>query len=232
MAAAFGAVAAVTTAGGVLGWAFGWHWGDVPTWVGALATVTALGAAAAGAVGVFKQLDTLADQVQLQRDALALQTKQVAAERAEADRRAAQEIEIRRAELRKQAEDIDIGPAAREHQLQDVNRDVFLVLHVENNSRRPIRQVTCKMILNGDEIAPIETARFVDSNGTWAALDQGRRIPLPILRRHSTIDFVFERAAAVTHGATYALRFTDDADLHWELTDDMRLKQLDDRTDW
>ncbi|WP_194924600.1 hypothetical protein [Catenulispora pinisilvae] len=28
------------------------------------------------------------------------------------------------------------------------------------------------------------------------------------------------------------IRFTDDADNHWELTDEIRLKPIDDRSDW
>lgn len=238
VAAVVGAVAAVITAVGVLGWAFDWQWGDVPTWVEALATVVGLTAAAAGAVGVFRQLTTLTKQVNLQAealrlqgDALNLQADQAAADRAEAGRRTAQELEVRRVELRRQAEQVEITPTERDHEPPGVNRDVFLVLHVENSSGRPVRNVTCRLILDGAEYTPVEACRFVNPNGTWAAVDRTQRFPI-LLRRQATADFVFGLVADLNHGATYKLRFTDDTDLHWELTDDMRLIQLDDRTVW
>ena len=231
LAGACGAVV-VIAAVALLGCAFDWHWGDVPTWVGASATLAALGAAAAGAVGVFRQLDNLSEQVRLQGEALKLQTEQANADRAEADRRASQELEVRRVELRRQAEQVEITPVERDFKPQGINQDVFLALHVENRSDRPIRQVMCRLTINGGYTMPIEVARFANPHGTQAALDRTQRIPLPLLRRDADVDFVFGLVAVTNHGATYTLRFTDDALNHWELTDDMHLIQIADRTDW
>jgi len=81
-----------------LGWSLGWRWrdhhrgvkawhmGDVPTWVGAIATMLALVAAAIAARGAYKQLDELRKQVKTQDDTLEFQKQQATDDRDEAKR--------------------------------------------------------------------------------------------------------------------------------------------------
>lgn len=232
-AAVVGGVATVITGVAILGWAFGWHWGDVPTWVGALATFAALGAAVAGALGVFSQLRHLTEQVELQRDALRLQIQQADADRADRDLRVAQELEVQRIALRRQAEQIEITPIEQiQEPFPPFERGIYRTLHVENNSGRPIRNVTCRERLHGEERASFGTFRSVESDGGWIATDQTPGGRLDLLRRHATIYFGWGPSVDHVYGATYRIRFTDDAGLHWELTDDMHLRQISDRTDW
>lgn len=232
-AAVFGVGAAVVAAVGAVGWTFSWHWGDVPTWVGALATLAALGAATAGAVGVFHQLRSLTEQADLQREALALQIQQADADRAERDRRVAQELEIHRIGLRRQAEQIDITPAEHGQMHEGLGKYVtHLSLHVENASERPIRNVGCRAWTGEGQRAPSGTCQFVDSDGRWIATEQTPGSGLEVLRRHAAIDFVFGSVEDLGRGLVYVLRFTDDAGLHWQLDDTMHLVKIADRTDW
>lgn len=195
------------------------QWGDVATWVAAVATVLAFAAAAIAAMAAFDQLRMLKEQAMTDRD--------------EADKRAERNDELREVEARKQAEQVDVEPNTRPVDLSGAPEpEMVLTLYVENNSSRPIRQVECRAILNGQACPATSTAHFEDSIGGGRAVDQSDVIPVQLMRRSTNLEFIVPWAAEAHPNATYRLRFTDDAGLHWELTDDMHLTRIADRADW
>lgn len=195
-----------------MGWALEpqtskWHWGDVPTWVVAVSTTLALFAAGAGAVGIYRQLSL---------------------QQAEIIRRAKRDEQLRTAELREQAQLINVLPKSRSLTSDPPGHGPLYSLEVTNNSRRPIRDVKCRLFLNGRSFSP---------RGVWrtpnAFIEQQT---VSILRRSSRAEFVFPVKAQDTlpeaAAREFSLRFTDDALLHWELGEDMHLKPINDRNDW
>ena len=260
------ALAVVAIAVGVLGAVFGWQWGDVPTWVQSVATVAALGAAGVGAYFAYRQLSALRGQVKLQADALKLQMEEMAADRTESEKRARQETDFRRAELRRQAEQIEVAPYLEAVVLGGVVYKDLLALHITNGSSRPIRNVACQLDIKPYLVFPHSAERR--STRDYSAIKMSRR-PIayaPIALRDALIVFAFpiqvcepdqELPSGVTHllwrreegysiagnplseciqlcspVRVYMARFTDDAGLHWELTNEMHLTQISDRNDW
>ena len=106
--------------------------------------------------------------------------------------------------------------------------EVVHMAAVSNDSRRPIQNVVCTY---GD-LTAVMTGRLVD----W---QQGARLiePLPrpsarVIRAGETYGFAFElNAHRIVIGGRGEAWFTDDAGLHWQLDEDLHLKQLPDRVE-
>ena len=258
-----GAVLVILT-GTVAGvWYFGrrerWDWGDVPTWVGAIATVAALGAACVGAFFAFRQLGMLRDQVRLQDDALKLQMEQLRADHAEAERRAIQELKLLKIAARRQAEQVVLRSNFIHTFLDNAPYQMMLTVQLNNESPRPIRNVAARVDMKPYSRKPYGQA---DSNSKSVSIHRLPLSPLSLIRGGESVHLVFpiQRLHSINGVETYALwalepderianemlpgdqmsdpvigfvaRFTDDAVQHWELTDDMHLEQIPDRSDW
>jgi len=259
---------AIAVAVGVLGMRYGWHWGDVPTWVGAMATVCALMAAGVGAYFAYRQLSALREQVRLQVDALELQRDQQRADREESDRQAKQELKFLKVEARRQAEKVDVIPKLEAVVTEDEDGTIetyksVLALRVINGSPRPIRHVSCLLLLKPYSYAPYGHLNKSEQSSEAVPIYSEPMAPVKFVRRGDSMTFVFPVQRQHREGVPgiayilwsresdgsladnflpgeemlspkpeYTIRFTDDADQHWELTDELRLTQINDRSDW
>lgn len=246
-------------------WYFGrrerWNWGDVPTWVGAAATVMALAAAAGAAYFASGQLKMLRDQVELQDQTLKLQIEQLKAERREADRRAERELELLRVAARSQAEKVVVKPSRLHVYLDSAPYQMMVTVQLNNDSPRPIRNVAARI-----DVKPYSRKPYGQSDAlkksSAAELHRSPLAPVSVIRAADAIHLVFPVQQLHVGNGKYAyaiwdldvdgrisdqmlpgvqmsdpvmafvVRFTDDAVQHWELTGDMELTQIADRSDW
>lgn len=188
--AVFGLVA-VCAGVGAAGAKLHWAWGDVPTWVGAVATVTALAAAGVGAYFAYRQLAALRQQVQLQIEALKLQAEQFAADRVELERRTEQELKLRQIEARRQAELVEVLVEAQTAHLDAELLYNLTTLRVDNASARPIRNIACRMDMKPYWLRAYawgETSQAVVGN---VILGRAPLEPLPVMRRAKSVTFFF-----------------------------------------
>jgi hypothetical protein len=65
----------------------------------------------------------------------------------------------------------------------------------------------------------------------WKSCDENHTGRAELIRSETRRDFVFPFITKDVPDATFTARFTDDADLHWEIDDDLRLQKLPHR-DW
>jgi hypothetical protein len=111
---------------------------------------------------------------------------------------------------------------------------------VINDSRRPIRDITCQ-IKNGPADRPAVPAEAAgemalittgEAEG-WAVplggLIKGSRIP--VIHRGGRGGFKFSSTQPEQDGSRLIARFTDDAGLHWELDNGLHLQQITNRGD-
>jgi hypothetical protein len=232
---------------------FQFNFGDVPTWALAVLALATLIAAARAYGKQDDAYDKLAEQVDLQRQALADQqatsgklADQVDLQRqALADQQAAnaKQAEVLEAQLRElnqradaaarvQADAVTITaggwdsrvPGARPGDGPEVHRAI-----VTNGSRLPIRNVVCRMQTTQNDVMhpACLVARFTSE--CW--VDEAEDTKVRVIESHHDWAFVFTFDAA-THQALYTLRFTDDAGLHWQIDPDRSRTRLPDRADW
>lgn len=218
--------------------------GDLATW---LLAVFALGALIAAGLAYRKQSASdshLAEQVRLQGKALKDQQA--------ANAKQAEVLEAQRAELSQRAEAIArqpadavlIEPGFCYTKVPGVRVEHGSPLHnatVTNNWYRPIRNVACRVQTQQD--GPLHCASAVavcePPRGFTAAASHSDGPRLGALVEGGTVrmikggeegEFVFAFESK-DHQAILALRFTDDAGLHWQIDNDLHLEQLDSR-DW
>ena len=55
---------------------------------------------------------------------------------------------------------------------------------------------------------------------------------IPLIRSDERGSFIFAVGTEQDPEARMTLRFTDDADLHWQIDHDLHLEKLDNRDDW
>jgi hypothetical protein len=209
------------------------NWGDVPSWATA-------GAAFAALIGAGLAYRYQAEQVRLQREQLADQ-KMATTEQAEVIRRQTTLLERQQADaVDVYARTIDGGGAtvlpADDHQ------EVHMLV-VANGSNRPVRQVACKIAaIKAD--SSVRHERLADVYGWTKAFNLGittedqsfvlgeRTHTMPLLRAGDEAGFVWGfTLVRYPQLESWAVRFTDDAGLHWEIDTSLSLKRLNAR-DW
>jgi hypothetical protein len=137
-----------------------------------------------------------------------------------------------RARRREQAELVKLQP--REVRAADT----VAWCRILNDSTRPIRQIACRLILDGRAI-PVDYFEIgMASRGPGGirgglvfvgpadgAVDVSAGVYLNLLAKQE-IRSVFKVPLEITsyETATYVVRFTDDAEMRWELNGDMRLQ--------
>jgi hypothetical protein len=171
-----------------------WHlppdWGDIPTWILAIFAIVA------GGVG-YGQLRLLKRQVD--------EDRRLNVKRDELfDRQLA-------AELRKQAEDVEVTW---------VPQGGGVIGVVENNSRRPVSSIACKIVSSVDrQVLKLPTESGERSAARTVELFAPDMKPLQVfglLRPQSGCIFVFANVAREPDQVVVAW-FTDDAGFRWQL---------------
>ncbi len=205
-----------------------WHlppdWGDIPTWL------LVVLAGAAGWVG-FVQLAILRDQIAEEARRNAKRDELLDKQLAEAEQRSL-------TYERQQAETVDIKPSDSWARIPGSDPPTSHQVHgaeVTNDSRRPIRNVACRI-----QPEPSDTLQAAEKVGVFIEFGDGKRTfppprkgaHLPLLRAGETGGFIFTAAMKEHPKARMATRFTDDAGLHWQTDHDLHLEKLPDRTDW
>lgn len=131
---------------------------------------------------------------------------------------------------REQAERIDLTWTARGPSASYVQ--------IINDSRRPIREVACRIQQEDGSLAEPDRAGelspFKTVNGdAWMARKGDIMLShfIPVIRIGGRAGFEFSLPRNQSSDRSLA-RFTDDASLHWELDNDLHLAKLDDRDSW
>jgi hypothetical protein len=189
-----------------------------------------------------EEVALLGNQLEDQRAVSAQQAKAIAlqAEQLEINRQqlAGQQLELserQRLLERQQANEVDlvVWPA------QSLPRQPsFCMALVSNRSNRPIRNVLCRIDSDDNRKSIFMTWLGIqitwDENsetlGTWQTF--GGSDHSLVMRGGSTHGFKCDMANVPTWPWHISIRFTDDSDLHWEIDPYLRLKKLDDRSDW
>ena len=191
-----------------------WHlqpdWGDLPTWL--LFGIGLVG----GVIGLLQFRTFVREQGaearrNEKRDKLMDRQLDDAERRAEAD-------------LRKQAEDVEVTWAQNTGQLDGV---------VVNNSRRPISRVTCKVMSNVDRAVlkmPDQCGERFEVGGRGGAMYFAPELkPLPefkTLRPKATCIFTFKLTRSPDQ--VFVAWFTDDAGNRWQLDEYLHLVKAND----
>jgi hypothetical protein len=204
------------------------NWGDVPTWaavvVGAVGGTAALiqlrqqGNVLKGEIERNKRRDELLDgQLRdLERRALLFERQQA--------NYVLVEIESWSASL------FGIQPPGP--------NGLAFVAVVTNHSDRPIRQVAARLEVTGETPqTATRLGRWVEARDLFGRNDMRFNTftdgwCIDVIRADASGGFGFPRAAQDELDGQVMVRFTDDAGLHWQLDQDMRLVKLDDRDDW
>jgi hypothetical protein len=104
---------------------------------------------------------------------------------------------------------------------------------VLNESRRPIQNVACRYA----GLSAVVVGRLVDPQHSAPGepprlIDELPRSSARVIRAGQTYGFAFElNSHRITIGGLGEAQFTDDAGLHWQLDENLHLKQLPKR-DW
>ena len=147
---------------------------------------------------------------------------------------------------RQQAEMIDLEPRSTLREvpgLDPATNDTARAADVANRSPRPIRNVACRI-----EAAPSAPAQEASLSGVYAEfppgplqtpgatnralIDPPAKPRITLIRSGETGAFLFPVGARLNQDARVAVRFTDDAGLHWQIDHDLYLEKLDNRDDW
>lgn len=190
-------------------------WGDVPTWVTAGVAFLAL-------IGASLAYRTQSEQLRLQQVQLADQT---------------------RVQEREQANQIDIAWQhidPRALLLMEEFTKVDSMLVVVNNSRRPIRSVTSKLARSATS-GESEPERPADGAGELRPYPPDRQEDtfivvggptVPVVKAGAKGGFIWLSAdKPELKWLNFWVRFTDDADLDWEIDTGLHLEKLAER-DW
>ena len=205
-----------------------WHlppaWGDVPTWL------LVVLAAAAGWVG-FVQLGILRDQIAEEARRNAKRDELLDRQIAEAEQRSL-------TYERQQAEAVEIKATHSMARIAGSDPPTSHHVHgaeVSNESRRPIRNVACRIRPEpGDALQAAEKVGvFVEWAGEKRAFPSSREgVHIQLLRAGETGGFIFTGSKDEYPMASFTVRFTDDAGLHWQIDPDLHLEKLPNRDDW
>jgi hypothetical protein len=151
-----------------------------------------------------------------------------------------------RIQERQQADAVDVAAGAVDGGKSwvlpsDKSEPVHLVI-VTNGSKRPIREVACKMeaiqtdsTIRHDKLADVYGEMREVGLGSKASVEtfepQAHASTMPVLRAGHKAGFAWAFAAARYPRFLSWVRFTDDAGLHWQVTTDLHLEKLANR-DW
>jgi uncharacterized membrane protein len=222
--------------GGAAG--FAWHapgrpstWTDVRTWAG-------FGIVIIGAGIALTQMDMQRRQLRSQQRVLEGEVERNKRRDALLDGQL-RELEQRARTLdRQQAEAVDLKLSSNAEKVpgsEPPSQHRVHVAEVANNSRRPIRDVSCRIEPEpgdgpyGSRRTGVYALSEMPASRVRIGLSDGTHIPL--LRADVAGAFVFAVDTKEHPIPRTTLRFTDDAGLHWQINHDLHLEQLPGR-DW
>lgn len=203
-----------------------WHlppaWGDIPTW---LAFIAASVAGSAALIQLSQQQRQITEEAarNIQRDELVRTQLAEATERMNAIRR-------------QQAEQV-IMTAFPISSVRDGDGRIGMC-QVTNESGRPIRGIACRMLIAGKLIMPREFESGQELNPVFGTPGPGGGLSyLPAdegtfdlvtggyfrLLANQVIRVIFPADSDDTNMVQYLVRFTDDAEVRWQLDNDMHL---------
>jgi hypothetical protein len=151
-----------------------------------------------------------------------------------------------RIQERQQADAIDVAVTSVDGSQAKVlppdNGEPVHLLLVANDSKRPIREVTCKIeaikadqAIRHDKLADVYGEIATVGLGSTARVEtfvpQAHASTMPVLRAGRKAGFAWSFPVAQYPRLLSWVRFTDDAGRHWEITTDLHLKKLP-RRDW
>jgi hypothetical protein len=213
--------------------------GDVPTWIGAIATLLGVVAAAVAALFVYRQLKELRTQSKLQIDAAAKQEAELAEVR-KVQGRQLEQLELEIFERRSaQARQIRLNRAVVPWGIdQGITSGHTLAMLIENTSHGAISNITARYTLPGTDNEPGVYAYWWSPQQAASLRTpddlKSRRILMPVaivdpgkmvqLTAHPRA----ERDARQLGGI---VRFTDAEGRHWEVDQTGVLRELP-RRDW
>ena len=202
------------------------NWGDIPTWVTAVATIAAAVGAYFAARAAFQQLKGQREEIE--RQSLAQ------ARLAELQARQLEQLDQQAALLRRsQAVRVDFKRVSITAHVSGPGD--YEGVHVVNDSDRPIRDIAARMVTvmsartlttaDGSLVAPHaqRLSPFVGHPDS-PRLDEDPFKPIKLVRRGETAYMVWPYAYG-TLGLQARVRFTDDAGIRWELDQDMHLAE-------
>jgi hypothetical protein len=229
-----------------------WHlppaWGDIPTWITAIATAGLLAGAAVTAIYAIRAFREQSKAVHDQAAMLRLQSEQLDEQRkinelqVEDLRESLKErTRLRQDAEREQADKVgfrmNVVPFPN-WSLEDVDGfdvapgELVHMAVVSNESRRPIQNVACRY----GRLSPVVVGRLVvrqtgaRGGSSSSLIDWLPRSSARVIRAGETYGFAFElKANRVLIGEAGKAWFTDDAGLHWHLDENLHLKQLPNR---
>jgi hypothetical protein len=156
------------------------------------------------------------------------------------DRKLEEFAEVDRLRARVQAEKIEVSLEWAYADLPNIDRDMFPVFTIKNESNRPIRHVECRANpLHGDQpthpvndyVGHIERVE-IDTDVPdelffkWYSYAGS---PIPVLKSGWNRSFLLRVAA---QHFTFWFQFQDDSDLWWHLDGDLRLKRIRPEERW
>jgi hypothetical protein len=197
------------------------QWGDVATWATAAVAVAALIAALVAGGKLSAQVRLQGEQLADQRTANAKQAQVLDAQL--------------RAIERQQADAVTVTGDRWSGKITGVRPDKGPDTHsvvITNSWHRPIWKVACRIVpAPGDLMHEPALVGWV--NELQGGLDQiPGQTTVDLVRAGRQAGFVFIYEIADYPDATVTVRFTDDADLHWQIDPDLHLHKLDSRDDW
>jgi hypothetical protein len=210
-------------------------WSDIRTWVGFAVVII-------GATIALIQMDLQRRQLASQQDVLKGEVERNKRRDALLDGQL-RELEQRARTLdRQQAEEVDLRPGSTIWVIPGFEQpsgavDEVYSADVANGSRRPIRNVACRI-----EAAPgdgLQEARLAGLYVEFAGPQPRRRLVDPaetpriqLIGAGKTASFIFAVDPPRHPEARMTARFTDDAGLHWQINHDLHLEPLPDRSGW
>lgn len=112
------------------------------------------------------------------------------------------------------------------------------VLVVDNGSRRRILNAACRiepsedagLTLAAERVGVLAEARTSAHRAMITGMAEGSAVPL--IRTGTRFGFLLRFDLEAHPDARLAVRFTDDAGLHWQIDQDLHLEPLSARNDW
>jgi hypothetical protein len=173
------------------------NWGDVPTWL------LFIGAVAAG-IAAFRQLAVMQDDSRKRTAQL---------ERAQADQ---VDVVLERSLKALPGEEPPAGL-----------REAHWFVIVRNESRRPIRDVSCVMApeVGALQQAAVRSGHTIRTPGLAGTVFRAAdTLIAAVLRPGKTWELLFNVKSEEQPQPEFTVRFTDDSGLHWSIDQDLRLR--------
>ncbi|MFC1439069.1 hypothetical protein ABUW04_12425 [Streptacidiphilus sp. N1-10] len=200
------------------------QWGDVPTWITAVATLAAAGGAFFAAVTAFRQLreqrSEIARQGAEQARLALLQNKQL------------EQLNQQASALRRtQAEQacVSFGPVFTSFNTMEPSPGGFAAVTVDNQSGRPFRNVRSRLVIDGAHYPSNLVYPGTASPNETVDTAPGREYEPFLVRGGDTRQIIWSKL--YNRGQRFLLRFQDDAGIEWQVDHDLHLAEAPD-ADW